>query len=303
MQIELFDTFTPMVNRAVERVIDAYKFSQSLGLGKLYVAFSGGKDSICLHKVVELASEKEDIPFLDYAEVHYNVTGIDPPELVQFIKEQYPHVSRDMYKKSMWQLIVERGMPPTRKVRYCCTELKERGGRGRFTLTGVRKAESYARSQRGAFESIGETRKEGKILFNDNDDDRRMMEHCLPKNQYVCNPIIDWSDEDVWEFIRRFNMPYCSLYDQGYKRLGCIGCPMAGGKRQQEQFAKYPKFRDAYIRAFDRMLIHRKERGLETTWQTGQEVYDWWVGNAKTESPIEGKENCFDVQSDADSEE
>jgi phosphoadenosine phosphosulfate reductase len=261
----------------VERVIDAYKFSQSLGLGKLYVAFSGGKDSICLHKVVELAAEKDSIPFLEYAEVHYNVTGIDPPELVHFIKEQYPHVSRDLYKKSMWQLIVERRMPPTRLVRYCCTELKERGGEGRFTLTGVRKAESYARSQRGAFESIGKTRKEGKILFNDNDDDRRVMEHCLPKHQYVCNPIIDWSDDDVWEFIKRFNMPYCNLYDQGYKRLGCIGCPMAGGKRQREVLEKFPKFRDAYIRAFDRMIAGRIEAGLPTEWENGEEVMEWWT--------------------------
>jgi len=269
------------VGEAVERVRDAYKFSQSLGLGKLYVAFSGGKDSICLHKVVELAAEKDSIPFLEYAEVHYNVTGIDPPELVHFIKEQYPHVSRDLYKKSMWQLIAERRMPPTRLVRYCCTELKERGGKERFTLTGVRKAESYARSQRGAFESIGKTRKEGKILFNDNDDDRRVMEHCLPKHQYVCNPIIDWSDDDVWEFIKHFNMQYCSLYDQGYKRLGCIGCPMAGGKRQAEEFEKFPKFRASYIRAFDRMIAGRIEAGLPTEWKTGEEVMEWWLnGNA-----------------------
>jgi phosphoadenosine phosphosulfate reductase len=292
-QLTFFDLLQPKIDKAVERVIDAYKFSQSLGLGKLYVAFSGGKDSICLHKVVELASEKDGVPFLDYAEVHYNVTGIDPPELVYFIREHYPHVHRDLYKESMWQLIERKQMPPTRLVRYCCTELKERGGKGRFTLTGVRKAESYARSQRGAFESIGKTRKEGKILFNDNDDDRRVMEHCLPKHQYVCNPIIDWSDDDVWEFIKHFNMQYCSLYDQGYKRLGCIGCPMAGGKRQQEQLDKYPKFRDAYIRAFDRMLVKRKERGLETKWQTGQDVFDWWVGNDKTESPIEGQGELF----------
>lgn len=264
------------VGKAVERVRDAYKFSQSLGLGKLYVAFSGGKDSICLHKVVELASEKDSIPFLEYAEVHYHVTGIDPPELVHFIKEQYPHVSRDLYKKSMWQLIVENKMPPTRVVRYCCSELKEHGGTNRFTLTGVRWAESRARKKRGAFEDFGK-KPNIKILFNDNDDDRRQMEHCLPKQKYICNPIIDWSDDEVWEFIRKENIPYCSLYDEGFKRLGCIGCPLAGGKQQKKEFNRWPKFYQAYIRAFNRMIEERKKSGREVGWQTGEEVMEWWT--------------------------
>ena len=291
--MELFDTFTPKIEKAVERVRDAYRFSRQLGMGKLYVAFSGGKDSVCLHRVVEMAAEKDGVPFLEYAEIHYHVTGIDPPELVQFIKEQYPHVSRDMYKKSMWQLIVERGLPPTRQMRYCCKELKEGGGEGRFTLTGVRWAESTQRKSRGEFEEIGKTKAEGKILFNDNDEDRRQLEHCIPKRKYVVNPIIDFTDEDVWQFIREESLPYCKLYDQGYERLGCIGCPMAGGKRQQEELAKYPKLRDAYIRAFDRMLIKRKESGLETKWQTGQEVFDWWVNNDKSDAPIEGQGELF----------
>lgn len=291
--MELFDTFTPKIEKAVERVRDAYRFSQQLGMGKLYVAFSGGKDSVCLHRVVEMAAEKDGVPFLEYAEIHYHVTGIDPPELVQFIKEQYPHVSRDMYKKSMWQLIVERGMPPTRLVRYCCKELKEGGGEGRFTLTGVRWAESRARKERGAFEDYGNKKSNKKILFNDNDDDRRQMEHCLPKQQYICNPLIDWSDDDVWEFIRKENIPYCSLYDEGFKRIGCIGCPMAGGKQQKKHFDRWPKFYQAYIRAFDRMIEERKKSGKEGGWQTGEEVMKWWVNNDKTESPIEGQGELF----------
>jgi phosphoadenosine phosphosulfate reductase len=265
--------------KAIERIIDAYNFSQSLGLGKLWVCFSGGKDSVCLYGVVKKAAEKVGIPLLDFAELHYNVTGVDPPELVQFIKEEFPFVHRDLHKESMWQLIVRNGMPPSRWSRYCCAELKEKGGDGRFCATGVRWAESTQRKSRGEFENYVRTKAQKKILFEDNDEDRRQLEHCIPKQKYIVNPIIDFTDEDVWQFIREENLPYCKLYDQGWKRLGCIGCPMAGGKKQQEEFAKYPKFRDAYIRAFDRMLVKRKERGLETKWQTGQEVYDWWVGN------------------------
>ena len=199
--MELFDTFTPKIEKAVERVRDAYSFSQQLGMGKLYVAFSGGKDSVCLHRVVEMAAEKDGVPFLEYAEIHYNVTGIDPPELVYFIREHYPHVHQDLYKESMWQLIVRNKIPPTRQMRYCCKELKEGGGEGRFCATGVRWAESTQRKSRGEFEDIGKTRAESKILFNDNDDDRRQMEHCIPKRKYVVNPIIDWTDEDVWQSV------------------------------------------------------------------------------------------------------
>ncbi|NCB20251.1 MAG: phosphoadenosine phosphosulfate reductase [Bacteroidia bacterium] len=292
-QKTFFDMLVPKVDKAIDRVIDAYKFSQSLGLGKLWICFSGGKDSVCLYGVVKKAAGKMCVPLLDFAEFHYNVTGIDPPELVQFIKEQFPFVCRDLYKESMWQLIERKQMPPTRLVRYCCAELKEKGGEGRFCATGVRWAESTQRKSRGEFEDIGKTKAEGKILFNDNDEDRRQLEHCIPKRKYVVNPIIDFTDEDVWQFIREENLPYCKLYDQGFTRLGCIGCPMAGGKRQQEELAKYPKFRNAYIRAFDRMLINRKESGLETKWQTGQEVFDWWVGNRKENQTIDSQGVLF----------
>lgn len=292
-QAELFDTFTPKIDSAINRVLDAYKFSQSLGLGKLWVCFSGGKDSVCLYGVVKKAAEKMGISVLDFAELHYNVTGIDPPELVQFIKTEFPFVHRDLYKESMWQLIERKQMPPTRLVRYCCAELKEKGGEGRFCATGVRWAESTQRKSRGEFEDIGKTKAEGKILFNDNDEDRRQLEHCIPKRKYVVNPIIDFTDEDVWQFIREENLPYCKLYDQGYERLGCIGCPMAGGKRQQEELDKYPKLKNAYIRAFNRMLVKRKERGLETKWQTGQEVFDWWVGNRKDNQTIDSQGVLF----------
>ena len=172
-------------------------------------------------------------------------------------------------------------MPPTRLVRYCCQELKEHGGENHFTLTGVRWAESRARKVRGAFEDLGIGKANIKILFNDNEEDRRQLEHCLPKRQYVCNPIIDWTDEDVWEFIRSSKLPYPSLYDEGFKRLGCIGCPLAGSKQQIFELEKFPKFREAYIRAFDRMIEARKKAGMETEWQAGEEVMAWWTSEKR----------------------
>lgn len=52
------------------------------------------------------------------------------------------------------------------------------------------------------------------------------------------------------------------LYKCGSRRVGCVGCPMAGQKRWEE-FEKYPKYKEAYIRAFGKMLEERERRGLE----------------------------------------
>ena len=86
-----------------------------------YVAFSGGKDSCVILDLVKRAGVKYD--------AHYNLTTVDPPELVQFIRREYPEAweHRNKPEKSMWDLIVQKRMPPTRLVRYCCQYLKEGG--------------------------------------------------------------------------------------------------------------------------------------------------------------------------------
>ena len=281
------DEYESLKDTAVNRVISAYQFSQSLGLGKLYVAFSGGKDSVSIYGVCKLAAEKLNIDLLDMCEFHYNITTVDPPELVQFIKTEFPFVHRDRPKKTMWQLIVEKKIPPTRLRRYCCAELKERGGTGKFCVTGVRWAESARRkNSRGAFENMTSNIKNKRILFEDNDEDRRMMEHCIPKQKYICNPIVDWSDDMVWEFIKNENLPYCKLYNEGIKRIGCIGCPMASNTEKKKEFSRYPKFKEQYIRTFNRMLENRRNAGMPCTWKTGEEVMDWWCDEkAKQETP------------------
>lgn len=120
-----------------------------------YLAFSGGKDSSVIKKLAELSGVK--------FEAHYTLTSVDPPELVRFIKKEHPDVIIDIprypddYKNpklagkqiTMWNLIPEKKMPPTRLVRYCCSELKESRGEGRFVVTGVRWQESSKRKLRG----------------------------------------------------------------------------------------------------------------------------------------------------------
>ena len=109
-------------------------------------------------------------------------------------------------------------------------------------------------------------------LDPDNPNNEEMVRVCPAKGKHIINPIIDWEDEDVWEFIKTYNVPYCSLYDKGYKRLGCIGCPMSTNKGKELE--AYPKYKQAYIRAFDRMLKN-KEKVVD--WETGEDVYNWWI--------------------------
>lgn len=248
-----------------------------------YLAFSGGKDSQCIYHLAKEAGVKFD--------AHYNLTTADPPELVWFIKKNYPDVSRDRPKETMWQLIPRKLMPPTRLARYCCQELKEGGGEGRIVVTGVRWAESVRRKQnRGIAEVLGKSRKTNLVLLNDNEQDRRMFENCTKKGKRVVNPIVDWEDEDVWEYIKSRNIEYCKLYDEGFKRLGCIGCPMAGKDGMLHQFERWPKFKQAYMRAFQRMLDTRKTKGLKNNWETPEDVFNWWVyGQNKKDKEIEGQ--------------
>lgn len=238
-----------------------------------FLAFSGGKDSVVIKALADMAGVKYD--------AHYQITSVDPPELVQFIKTfDDVQMDRQHYKDgtpiTMWNLIPKKKMPPTRMVRFCCEKLKETAGEGRFKITGVRKAESAQRSGRAGLET-GKNKSTRKRETHDPDNpDRELIHICQVHAQRILNPIIDWSDEEVWEFIKKYNIKYCKLYDEGFKRLGCIGCPMAGDRRMEE-FERYPKFKEAYTRAFERMIRERKKAGKECKWETGEEVMAWWL--------------------------
>lgn len=240
-----------------------------------FVAFSGGKDSQCIYHLCEMAG----VPF----DAHYSITSVDPPELVQFIKRQYPTVSRDAphdkdgNRITMWTLIPKKLMPPTRVMRYCCAILKETNGKGRVVVTGVRWAESPRRAASHGVVSLD------RIAYNDdNTETRRMVEQCYRTTKTLLNPIVDWSTEEVWEFLNDVaKVPHCELYDQGFTRLGCIGCPM--NTHAADGLERWPTYKRAYIKAFDRMIQRRKEKGSKTEWEDGQAVMEWWLSNVRAE--------------------
>jgi len=238
-----------------------------------YLAFSGGKDSQTIYHLALEAGVKFD--------AHYNLTTVDPPELVRFIRDNYPNVIIDKPKKTMWKLIAENGSPPTKIQRYCCRELKEHGGKNRIAITGVRWAESTKRKANRAMLETIKKKKTERILFNDNDDERKMIDICQTKTKRVLNPIIDWEESDVWDYLNSAKIIHCRLYDEGFPRLGCIGCPMAKTERTEREFARWPKYYQAYLRAFDRMLRERERRGRTAHWKTAQDVMDWWIYETK----------------------
>lgn len=267
-----------------EKAIARYKMASELSFQitgmPLVVCYSGGKDSDVLLHLVQRAG----IPF----EALHNHTTADAPQTVYHIRETFHRlecagikctVEMPTYKgmpTTMWDLIPQKLMPPTRLARYCCETLKEHGGAGRMIATGVRWAESAARKKRGALEVNHRDRKKSLILMNDNDEARLVFETCTMKGKRIINPIIEWETADILNYCESFRLKMNPLYSIGFCRVGCVGCPMAGNARKME-FQTFPTYRAAYIRSFDRMLESRRIRNLPTDWQTGADVFHWWM--------------------------
>lgn len=263
----------------------------------LVCTYSGGKDS---DVILELFKRSE-IPF----EVHNSHTTADAPQTVYHIRKVFRelelkgiscNIEMPTYKgkrTSMWKLIPQKLMPPTRIVRYCCSILKETGCKNRYIATGVRWDEGTKRKERTEFEKLGSTKTNQEkyttvMLMNDNDAKRRMTEHCMKQHKMVVNPIIDWKHSDIWDFIKSEQIEVCDLYNMGYDRVGCIGCP-CGGDRWTE-FKDFPAYKKLYLRAFNKMLQERKRRGKKCTWKSADEVFLWWMEYYKIPGQMEIKD-------------
>ena len=273
------------------------------------VAFSGGKDSQCVYHLTEMSG----VPF----DAVYSVTSVDPPELMRFIKNQYPQVKWERHywndekpehyfpdgnprQITMWNLLADNVIPPTRETRYCCDRLKEPSGDGRVVVTGVRWAESVRRKQNHGvvnISTISQTlhkeaakseyyrkNKFGYIVFmDDNDTARRIVETCYAKVRTTINPIADWKEDDVWEFLNDYvKVPHCELYDKGLSRIGCIGCPMQSAEGMRRDFEMWPRYRELYIRAFNKMIDNhygdvRTATGEIAEHCDGEKILERWI--------------------------
>lgn len=268
---------------AIERLKEASAMSLHYYQKPLVITDSGGKDS----SVCKELALRSGIPF----EVMNSHTTADAPETVRFIRGEAKRfedmgikytISMPTYRGqrvSMWSLIPIKLMPPTRLVRYCCSVLKEQAGAERMICTGVRWAESASRKNgRGIFETIGSTKATKIILNNDNDDRRLLFENCKLKAKRAVNPIVDWTDKDVWDFLHDANRPINPLYGEGWLRVGCIGCPLASQRSREHEFLRSPQYIGLYVNAFNKMLEARKTKGKPVyNWHTGRDVFNYWM--------------------------
>ncbi len=253
------------------------------------VCTSEGKDSRVLGHLMRRAGVK-------HFYLH-SITGIDPPELVYFQRQNFAEYEAQgyltydvMHEKSIFALMMEKLFPPLRSIRYCCEHLKEgnKPEQGNAILCmGVRKFESTNRmKRRNELEIVMPKSKSNIIMPFDNDENRSTFESCYRDNQRHLNPIAYWRNEDIWEYSKDVGLEQCCLYQEGFPRLGCIGCPMATAAEKAAEFARWPKFKPLFIRALDRVIAERKRRGMpcyDNAGGAGADWFEWWISDKAQE--------------------
>lgn len=229
-----------------------------------YNTFSGGKDSQALYHIVKMAGVK--------FKTHMSLTSVDPGDVIRFVKAEYPSVIRHKPKMSMFQAAVEHKILPTMRVRWCCADFKESAGAGKVTLIGIRAEESTRRAKRHEVEvsnknfsgnidefeqwSDKEIEKKRLKLKRKLNEDEFSVEsdneiRCINgKDSILVSPIFRWTERDVWYFLDNIiHAPHCSLYDEGYTRIGCILCPMSTHKSKLRDVERFPHVKRGWIKA------------------------------------------------------
>ena len=255
-----------------------------------FLAFSGGKDSQALYHVAKLAGVK--------FRAHMNFTSVDPPQVIRFVRKQYPDVITHAPHKSIYQLAIDRGILPSMRIRWCCADLKETAGAGKVTLIGIRKAESARRAKRhevevsskkfsGNLEEFGEwqaqelEKREAKLIRKMKREGKKVNEdefslqkdnevRCINgKDSILVSPIFEWSEQDVWYFLNNVvKVPHCELYDKGYTRIGCILCPMSRYKQKVREMQDFPHVKRNWIKTIKAI----RRGGYHKTNVQGQDI-------------------------------
>ena len=200
--------------------------------GDIELSYSSGKDSDVILELAKMAG-------IPYRAIYKNTT-IDPAGSIAHAKEMGAEVIRP--KKSFFQLVSEHGYP-SRYARFCCSFLKEYKVCDR-AIQGIRRSESRNRAERY---------KEPEVC----------RIYSAKEKVKVYLPILEWTDEDVAEFIKERNIKCHPLYYRGgqfdvTKRLGCMGCPLQSRKKRIQEFKDNPKMLKAWIRAGQKYFLSDK---------------------------------------------
>lgn len=273
---EALKTSKPSFAEKLKHSVELLRKAEKLALkydsdDGFYLAFSGGKDSQALFHVALMGGVK--------FRAHMNFTSVDPPQVIRFVRRQYPSVITHAPKKSIYQLAIDRGILPSMRIRWCCADLKETAGAGKVTLIGIRKAESARRAKRhevevsskkfsGNLEEFGEwqaqelEKREAKLIRKMKREGKKVNEdefslqkdneiRCIDgKDSILVSPIFEWSEQDVWYFLNEvLKVPHCELYDMGYSRICCILCPMSQHKQKIREMEMFPYVKRNWLKA------------------------------------------------------
>ena len=222
------------MNEKLKKKVDfAIKLLQSIPQdGDIEISYSAGKDSDVILELAKMAG-------IPYRAIYKNTT-IDPPQTIAHAREMGAEVVRP--KKSFFQLVSEHGYP-SRYARFCCSFLKEYKVCDR-AIQGIRRSESRNRAERY---------KEPEMC----------RIYSAKEKVKVYLPILEWTDQDVEEFIKERNIKCHPLYYRGgqfdvTKRLGCMGCPLQSRKKRIQEFKDNPKMLKAWIRAGQKYFLSDK---------------------------------------------
>lgn len=260
------------LKKKIEYSIDLLRKSEKMAIrldpeNGFYLAFSGGKDSQALYHIAEMAGVK--------FKAHMNLTSVDPPEVIRFVKKQYPDVELIKPKTSIYDMALKKHIMPTKRLRWCCAEFKEMSGAGKVTLIGIRKEESVRRSKREEV-STNIKGKRTEETFDQWSEHQEKMVTCVGgKDKILVSPIIHWTERDVWEFLNDVvKVPHCELYDEGYTRIGCILCPMSNRKSKLRDIERFPHAKRRWIQTIEKL----KNAGyINKNFDDAEFAFEWWI--------------------------
>lgn len=234
--------------------------------GGFYVGFSGGKDSQVVLELCKLAGVKHT--------VYHNVTTNDNATTIRFIHQKYPEAQFVVPKESYFRMIERYGLP-TRLRRWCCQRFKERIGVGNVVVTGVRAEESRKRAEYAEITKYARNKSDRKEVDLDKMRDNEFQ--CVGgRDKFLIYPILRWTAEDVWEFIKDRGLPINPCYDK-YKRVGCVFCPFSPARDIRDYIKEHPKQYQALLHSIEKYL-ERSVNGYQ--FESAEDAFEWWISKA-----------------------
>ena len=274
IRLELEDVCSKVRPSLAEKVrysVDLIRNSEKMALrldseNGFYNTFSGGKDSQVLYHLVKMAGVRH--------RTHMNLTSVDPPEVIRFVKQHYPEVELIKPRMSIYEMAKKKHIVPMRRLRWCCAEYKEMSGAGKVTLIGVRKQESARRAKREEISTNIKGKRTEETFDQWSEHEEKMVACVGGKDKILVSPIIHWTERDVWEFLNANGIPHCELYDQGYHRIGCICCPMSNRQQKLKEIERWPHVKSNWIKAIQWLIDNGY---IDFNLSDAETGFRWWI--------------------------